>query len=79
MDMATIGWIALGWFVSAVVLSLAIGSFIRKVNETPGEDDLAFAVSKKKVMRYMRRHRSMQTRCDAVDSRVNVIGKRATR
>jgi hypothetical protein len=77
MELATIGWIALGWFVMAIALSLAIGSFIRKVNETPGEDDLVFAASKQKVMRYMRNHKATKTRCDAVDSRVRELGKRA--
>ena len=78
MDVGTVGWIALGWFAVALVLSLALGGFLRKVSETPGENDLAVVASRQKVMRFMRDLRATTTRCNAVASRVRELGKRAT-
>jgi hypothetical protein len=78
MDLGIVGWIALGWFSVAVVLSLALGGFLRKVNETPGENELAVAVSKQKVMRFMRDLKPTNPRCNAVTSRVRELGRRAT-
>ena len=52
MDMATVGWIALGWFAVALVVSLALGGVLRQAHIT--NDDLVEAASKRKVMRYMR-------------------------
>ena len=78
MDMGTVGWIALGWFATALVLSLALGGFLRKVSETPGEEDLAIAASRQKVMRYMRTLKSVKVRGKVVDVRVQEMGKRST-
>ena len=77
MDLGIVGWIALGWFAVALVLSLALGGFLRKVNETPGENDLAVVASRQKVMRFMRDLRPTTARCNAVTSRVRELGKRA--
>jgi len=52
MDMATVGWIVLGWFAVALVVSLALGGVLRQAHIT--DDDLVEAASKRKVMRYMR-------------------------
>jgi hypothetical protein len=78
MDLGIVGWIALGWFAVALVLSLALGGFLRKVNETPGENDLAVTVSQQKVMRFMRDLKPTNVRCNAVTSRVRELGRRAT-
>lgn len=77
MDMGTVGWIALGWFTIALVLSLALGGFLHKVNETPDEDDLAIAASRQKVMRYMRGRKPANARGDAVHQ-VRELDKRTT-
>lgn len=52
MDMAMIGWIVLGWFAVAIIVSLALGGILRQSQVT--HDDLAAAASKRKVMRYLR-------------------------
>ena len=52
MDMATVGWIVLGWFAAAFIVSLALGGILRQAHVT--DDDLVMAASKRKVMRYMR-------------------------
>jgi len=78
MDMGTVGWIALGWFAVALALSLALGGFLRKVNETPGEEDFAVAASRQKVMRFMRGQKPANARSNAVAPRVRELGKRAT-
>jgi len=82
MDMGTVGWVVLGWFAVALVLSLALGGFLRKVNETPGEDDLAIAASRQKVMRYMRGRKLTNAHAYAVAPlvahRVRELGKRTT-
>jgi hypothetical protein len=77
MDLATVGWIALGWFAVALVLSLALGGFLRKVSETPGEDDLAVANARQKGMRFMRGHKSTNTGGNTNASGVRAQGKRA--
>ena len=78
MDMATVGWIALGWFSIALVLSLALGGFLHKVNVAPDEDDLAIAASRQKVMRYMRGRKPAIARSDAVAPRIRELGRRTT-
>ena len=78
MDMGTVGWIALGWFAVALVISLALGGFLRKVNETPGEEDLSAAASRQQVMRYMRGRKPANARSNVVTQRARELGKRAT-
>jgi hypothetical protein len=78
MDLATVGWIALGWFSVALVLSLVLGGFLRKVNETLGEEDLAVAASRQKAMRFMRGRKPANARGNAATLRGREMGKRAT-
>lgn len=54
MDMEMVGWIALGWFVIALIVSIALGGFLGQVNASPDENDLASAMAKRKGMRFMR-------------------------
>lgn len=54
MDMEMVGWIAVGWFAVALVVSIALGGFLSQVNASPDEDDLASAMAKRKGMRFMR-------------------------
>jgi len=76
MDLATVGWIVLGWFTAALVLSLVLGGFLRKVGETPNEDDLVVAASKQQVMRFMRGRKRTSTRGNAATQRGRELGKR---
>ena len=76
MDVGIVGWIVLGWFAVALVLSLALGGFLRKVNETPGEEDLAVAASRQQVMRYMRGKKPANARTHVVTPRIRELGKR---
>jgi hypothetical protein len=78
MDMETVGWITLGWFAVALVVSLALGIFLRKVNETPGEEDFAIAASKRQVMRYMRGKKLTVACSNTMAPRARGLGKRAT-
>jgi len=77
MDMGTVGWIVLGWFSVALVLSLVLGGFLRKVNEALGEEDIAASTSRQKGMRFMRSHNSRIACGKATASRVRVLVKRA--
>lgn len=54
MDMEMVGWIAIGWFTVALVVSIALGGFLSQINASPDEDDLASAMAKRKGMRFMR-------------------------
>lgn len=54
MDMEMVGWIAIGWFAVALVVSIALGGFLSQVNASPDGDDLASAMAKRKGMRFMR-------------------------
>ncbi len=77
MDMGMVGWVVLGWFAVALVFSLALGGFLRKVNETLGEEDLAITASRQKGMRFMRGRSSTNACGKAPASRVRVLDKRA--
>ena len=76
MDMGTVGWFALGWLTVALVLSVALGGFLRKVNESPGEDDLALAASRQKGLRFLRGRNSAVGRTTATAPRTRDTGKR---
>lgn len=54
MNMEMVGWIAIGWFAVAFVVSIALGGFLSQVNAGPDEDELASAMEKRKGMRFMR-------------------------
>jgi hypothetical protein len=54
MDMATVGWVVLGWFAAAFIVSLGLGRVLRQIHVT--DDDLVVAASKRKGMRFMRAH-----------------------
>lgn len=77
MDMATVGWIVLGWFAVAFVMSLALGGVLRQAHVT--NDDLVAAASKRKVMRYMRVTcaKPAAVRAKPSSPQVHVTGKRA--
>lgn len=78
MDMEMVGWIALGWFAVALVVSIALGGFLGQVNASPDEDDLASAMAKRKGMRFMRTSaRSVAIRDLRNNPRVSETGKRA--
>lgn len=54
MNMEMVGWIVLGWFVVALVVSIVLGGFLSQSKATRDEVDFATAASKSKVMRFMR-------------------------
>lgn len=77
MDMEMVGWFAFGWFAIALVVSIALGGFLSRVNASPDEDDLASAMAKRKGMRFMRTSiRSVAGR-NPRTSLVSETGKRA--
>ncbi len=78
MGMETVGWIALGWFAVALVVSLILGNFLRKVSEAPAEDEFALAASRQKVMRYLRGRKLTNARANAPAPGVRALGKRST-
>lgn len=77
MDLGTVGWIVLGWLAVAPVLSLALGSFLRKANDAPGVDDFAVAASRQNVVTYMRGRKPVNARANAGNPQVHVMGRRA--
>lgn len=80
MNMETIGWIIFGWFAFALVVSIALGSFLGQVNSPLDEDDLASAASKRKVMRFMRTTPKALSLCKIPsNSEVQATGKRRVR
>ena len=54
MNMEMVGWIVLGWFVVALVVSIVLGGFLSQSKATREEVDFATAAAKSKVMRFMR-------------------------
>lgn len=80
MDMEMVGWIALGWFAVALVVSVALGGFLGQVNASPDEDDLASAMAKRKGMRFMRTSaRSVAIRDLRSHPQVSEAGKRGVK
>ena len=55
--METLGWIVIGWFAVALVVSLALGGFLREVNAAADETELEQVTSRRQVLRYMRTHK----------------------
>jgi hypothetical protein len=54
MDLGTVGWLVLGWFAVALIISFALGGFLRQTSVNMGETDLAEGITKTQVVRYMR-------------------------
>lgn len=50
MDMVTVGWIAVGWFTLAMLVSLVLGSIFRQVNAPLNEADVAVVAERQKVV-----------------------------
>jgi len=50
MDLVTVGWIAVGWFTLAVLVSLVLGSIFRQVNAPLNEADVAVVAERQKVV-----------------------------
>jgi len=50
MDLVTVGWIAVGWFALAVLVSLALGSIFRQVNAPLNDADVAVVAESQKVV-----------------------------
>jgi hypothetical protein len=57
IDMETLGWIVIGWFAVALVVSLALGGFLHGVNAAADEAELEQVTSRRQVLRYMRTHK----------------------
>ena len=80
MDMEMVGWIALGWFAAALIVSIALGGFLGQVNASPDEDELASAMAKRKGMRFMRTSaRSVAIRDLRSNPQVSEAGKRSVK
>ena len=63
MDMVTVGWIAVGWFTLAVLVSLVLGSIFRQVNATPlNEADVAVVAERQKVVHLRYRNPTLKMR-----------------
>jgi hypothetical protein len=54
MELGTVGWLVLGWFAVALIISFALGGFLKQTSANMGETDLAEGISKQQVVRYMR-------------------------
>jgi len=54
MELQTVGWILAAWFGFSVVVSLALGWFLREVNASADESELNQVISHRRVVRYLR-------------------------
>lgn len=81
MDMEMVGWLAIGWFAVALVVSIALGGFLGQVNAGPDEEELASAMTKRKGMRFMRSStaRSLTARDLKSGSRASETGKHSVK
>ncbi len=77
MDLGAVGWIVFGWLAVAPVLSLALGSFLRKANEARDVDDFAVAATRQNVVTYMRGRKPVNARSNTRVPEVHVMGRRA--
>jgi len=78
MDLGTVSLIVFGWITVALVMSLALGSFLRKANEAPRDDHFAVAAIKHNVVTYMRGRKPAISRVSTMVPRISEMGKRAT-
>jgi hypothetical protein len=62
MDMETVGLIVAGWVAVALIVAVALGSFLREVNAAMDEDEVTEVITKKKVLRYLRSHKPVPDR-----------------
>jgi len=77
MDLATVGWIVLGWFTVALVLSLVLGGFLHKADMAGSEEEYAMDASKQQAMRFIRGRKPASARGNTAAPRVRELGKRA--
>ena len=77
MDVGTVGWIALGWISAALVISLVLGSFLRKASEATGEEDFAVTAPEPQVVRFLRGRKTANAQATVVAPRLREAGKRA--
>lgn len=78
MDLGTVSWIVFGWVTVALVMSFALGKFLRKANEAPDNDHFAVTAIKHNVVTYMRGRKPAIVRGNTMVPLVNEMGKRAT-
>jgi hypothetical protein len=77
MDLATVGWIVLGWFAVALALSLVLGVFLHKADVARGDEELVVAAPKQQAMRFMRGRKLANVRESTGFPRVRELGKRS--
>lgn len=57
MDMETLSWMVVGWFVVSIGISLVLGWFLREVNAAAEDPELDQVLSQRRVVRYLRGRR----------------------
>lgn len=57
MELGTFGWVMVGWFAVSVVVSLTVGWFLREVNATADDSELDQVLSRRRIVRYLRRRK----------------------
>jgi len=70
MELQTVGWILAAWFGFSIVVSLALGWFLREVNASADESELNQVISHRRVVRYLRGKAGravVENEADAVD------------
>lgn len=60
MDMETLSWMVVGWFVVSIGISLVLGWFLREVNAAAEEPELDQVLSQRRVLRYLRGHKPVE-------------------
>lgn len=78
MDLGTVSLLVFGWVSVALVLSLALGNFLRKANEAPRTENFAVTAIKHNVVTYMRGRKPAIVRGNTMVPLINEMGKRAT-
>ena len=73
--MEIIGWIVLGWFAVAFIVSYVFGGFLRHAGASVTEEDLAESISTQQVLRYMRTRKPKATTAPTAG---RLPGKRST-
>ena len=68
MDIGAIGLFALGWLAVAVVVSLMLGTFLRRAHTTTSEQDVEVMAERQRVVRYMRKPRAKPSRATAAEA-----------
>lgn len=63
MDLATIGWIVMGWVIVSMAVALVVGRVFRHTTVDVDERNLHAVLTRRRVLRYLRDRKPVVAHC----------------